>query len=136
MWFGGLDSDRDMDAVVALGGDEFATLAGTSRHLAWRSLPRVGRPLTLDVLRPAEHALRAVGRRGRGPVRDTLRRLSMDPFRVVGASAGVLDGNGRAAAMFAVPAAPVLLGAAADWQAAVGTPLVLTNLEATVLTGL
>jgi hypothetical protein len=56
-------------------------------------------------------------------------RLAPNTYTLV--HAGQLDAQGTRALTFAVPNSPALLGAPVYWQALLGRPLGLTNLEVT-----
>jgi hypothetical protein len=136
-----LDGDGDVD-VLAAGGGLYAGgggfLRNTTRQIAWRAVPRIGKPLAMDVygspfapwflaasVHPASVPLGAFG------------LLGIDPTTLIVTVAGAFDIDGRATAGFAVPATPPLIGASAYWQGLVGSPLLrFTNVERTTFTDL
>jgi hypothetical protein len=61
-------------------------------------------------------------------------RLALPTLFIV--AGGVLDAQGRADLTLPVPANPALIGLSLYWQALVGPPFRLTNLEITTVTGL
>jgi hypothetical protein len=133
---GDVDGDGDLDVVSATGGRE-RLYTNLARQVSWRGIPRTGRPLTLDVDRPANGTWLLAAATGASslplPPFGTLRLLPSALWIVGG---GVLDPQGRASLSFLVPANPALVGQSLYWQAVVGPPLRLTDLEITTVTNL
>jgi hypothetical protein len=129
---GDTDGDGDLDLV-----ESGRLLCNLSRHLAWRGIPRVGKPLTMDLYGPRNGLyLLAVSRLTTSipiPPYGVLRIL---PGAIIFQKGGNLDNYGRASVSFNVPSAPVLIGVSVYWQAAVGPATRLTNLEITTFTNL
>jgi hypothetical protein len=136
-----LDGDGDADVLLAGGGQHSGAgglLRNTARQVAWRAVPRIGKPLAMDVygspfapwflaasVHPASVPLGAFG------------TLGIDPTTLIVTVAGAFDIDGRATAGFAVPATPPLVGASAYWQGLVSSPqLRFTNVERTTFTDL
>jgi hypothetical protein len=133
---GDMDGDSDLDAWIANSGQD-RIMTNLTRHLAWRGVPRIGKPLTLEVRGPAGGVWFLAGSLGTAslPV-PPLGTLHLDPSTFYLLGSGALDADGRAAVMFPVPANPLLVGATVYWQALVAGPALLTNLETTTLTNL
>ncbi|MCI0589388.1 MAG: VCBS repeat-containing protein [Planctomycetes bacterium] len=132
---GDVDGDGDVDAVVGVGGSPDRLLTNLTRHLAWRGLPRIGKPLTLDLHGPpgGAWALGAAIATASIPV-GSVGTLRLDPPSVFAVFAGSLDGLGRAAVTVAVPPDASLAGFSVYWQGMVASPLKFTNLEVTTFT--
>jgi hypothetical protein len=126
---GDVDGDLDLDVVMASAGRS-RIYTNLTRQLAWRNLPRVGKPLSLDVAGPANGifalAFSLAETRMALPPLGTF-RLDLRWFTTF--ASGPLDAAGRAAVTIAVPSDPNLLGVPVFSQAVVGVPLALTNLE-------
>ena len=132
-----LDLDGDADALLGnLYGNR--VLTGLRRQLAWRDVPAVAKPLALDLFaEPGAPWLLGLDLAAAAPAPlPPLGILHLDPANLAIAGSGALDGLGRATPTFAVPAGPALVGLAAFWQSALGSPLALSNLEITTLSGL
>lgn len=127
------DRDDDLDAFLVSQGPAHH-YRNLRRQIAWRELPRIARPLTLDVygLGNQPFAFVASAARVDLPV-PGLGRLMVDPAAVVFSDLGTLDANGRAARSYVVPDNASLLGLRLYWQALIGTPPRLSNVEAMVL---
>ncbi|HKB17087.1 MAG TPA: hypothetical protein VKF62_13555, partial [Planctomycetota bacterium] len=108
-----------------------------ARQLTRRAIPRVGKPLTLDLYGPAWGAWFLAASPGTGNVPlPPLGTLRLDPTVLIFLLGGLLDGQGRAGPTFPVPAVPALVGATMFWQALVVGPARFTNLEKTTFTNL
>jgi hypothetical protein len=127
-----LDGDRDA-AISAWGQNRYQ--ANLSRQLAWRSLPRIGKPLVLDVYGPPLGVFALLVSIGTGAIQTPYGLYRLDPAFVRLAGSGFLDASGRGASAFAVPPNAALIGFALHWQSFVGFPVALTNLESTRFTG-
>jgi hypothetical protein len=131
-----LDGDADPDLLLGIPGQDSRILSNLRRQLAWRALPRLGKPLSFDVWGPPGGVM-AFGADATTtsvllPPYGTL-HLSPQSATVFGI--GALDTQGRASLTFLVPGAASLLGATFYAQAIVGFPVRLTNLEVVTLTG-
>ncbi len=133
------DSDGDSDVLLLDGTSvpRLRVLSNLSRQLTRRAVPRVGKPLTLDLYGPAWGAWFLAASPGAGVLPfPPLGTLRLDPAVLVFLLGGLLDGQGRAAPTFLVPAVPALVGGTIYWQALVVGPARLTNLEKTTFTNL
>ncbi|MCI0588008.1 MAG: FG-GAP-like repeat-containing protein, partial [Planctomycetes bacterium] len=138
---GDVDGDDDLDAFVGNGTlqlrQQNRLYTNLTRQVAWRGIPRVGKPLTLDVRGPAWGAWFLGFSLGTANVPiPPLGTLRLDPASIGFALAGLLDARGRASVTYPVPGNPSLVGATVYWQAVVASPAKLTNLEVTILTNL
>jgi hypothetical protein len=132
---GDLDGDGDVDAFAGSRGNQDRIYTNLSRQLAWRGVPRVGKPVTLDIWGPESGTWVL----GASMAIDGMVRFDMpraDPMRSFVVGRGDLDAQGHASITFSVPQNPNLLGTSVSWQALVGPPLRWTNLEITTLTNL
>jgi hypothetical protein len=133
---GDLDGDGDLDALVSLSGQD-VVWSNLTRHLAWRGLPRIGKPLALEVYgAPETPWLLAVAPGAASLGLPPYGTLALDAALLKLVASGTLDAGGRATAGFPVPADPGLVGTALHWQALVGAPPRFTNREVTVFTDL
>jgi hypothetical protein len=124
-----LDGDGDLDAVLATGGPPRIWWNRT-RHLSWRTLPRVGYPLLLDVEGRANDAcaLALAFAPANLPI-PPFGTLRLDPASLFVVAVGALDGAGKAIYTQQVPPIPALVGLTLYWQALTGARL--GNLERT-----
>ncbi|MGH7151883.1 MAG: FG-GAP repeat domain-containing protein, partial [Planctomycetota bacterium] len=135
---GDVDGDGDLDAVFG-NFEERSRLPvlNLTRQLAWRGLPRIGKPLVLEIRGPANVGWQLAAALGPAslpfPPYGTLR---LEPATLSLVTAGALDPEGRASVSFAVPASPALLGVSVYWQALLALPARLTNLEVSTFTNL
>lgn len=129
---GDFDRDGDLDVFVANQvGDR--VLTNQTRQLTWRTLPRVGRTLTLDARGPSNDVwfLSVALAPGHVPL-PPFGTLYLDPVQLTPLGASVLDPLGRGSMRFAIPALPAYVGIPLYWQAAfLGAPR-LSNLEVSV----
>jgi hypothetical protein len=108
------------------------SVANTTRHVSWRSYPRAGKPLTMDVFGPAGTPFQLFSSTGFTEPQATdmgFLRLATRGARLV--AAGTLDAEGKAAVTLGVPSDLALPENTVYWQAVVGAPPRLTNLELT-----
>ncbi|MCI0587410.1 MAG: VCBS repeat-containing protein [Planctomycetes bacterium] len=135
---GDVDGDGDLDAVFG-NFEEPSRLPvfNVTRQLAWRGVPRIGKPLVLDLRGAALGGWQLAASLGTAnlplPPFGTLR---LSPPTLIPVAIGAFDPDGRASVSFSVPAFPSLVGVSVYWQALVGLPLRLTNLEVTTFTNL
>ncbi|MEM7306580.1 MAG: VCBS repeat-containing protein [Planctomycetota bacterium] len=131
-----LDLDGDLD-LLWTGRHEARVLNGLARQLARRAVPRLGKPLWLDVFGPAGELWLLAYSPGFASIDlGAFGLLRLDPSSIVPLASGVLDGDGRAAQALPFPADPALVGVALGTQAAVGNQPVFTNLERIVAAAL
>jgi len=136
-----LDGDGDVDLVLAHGdfyGKAVGVLRNTTRQVAWRGAPRIGKPLAMDLYGAplAPWFLGASANVASVPL-SGLGTLGIDPTTPILSIAGMLDFDGRATASLNVPTIPALVGVPAYWQGLVGSPqLRFTNVETTTFTDL
>ncbi len=127
------DVDRDGDLDLFDGSQVFTNL---TRSLAWRAPPRIGHPLVLELTGGKRAPFLLVAASATQPPRPTpFGLLQLDPSSVVFHRAGSLDGAGRSAISFDLPRDPALVGRIAYWQALIGRPPRLSNLEVTEIGG-
>jgi hypothetical protein len=135
-----VDGDGDLDVLaVGNGQEDYAggrILRNHGLQLTWLSLPSVGEPLVLEISGPPLEPFVLAAAPARGTTATPYGTLWLDPgsARIVGR--GHLDVSGRKRCTFAIPPTPALIGATRYWQALVGRPPRLTNLEATTFTDL
>ncbi len=131
---GDFDADGDVDLFVASSAQNSAYL-NRLRQLEVRALPRIGRPLDFDLSGPEGGSWTLFAATAAVRLPTPFGALRLDPATIVAAGAGALDGNGHGGLGFVVPALPAAVGTTVYWQAVVGTPFALTNLEPTTFTG-
>ncbi len=126
------DGDDDLDVFVA---SKAIVLANVTRHVAARDVPRVGKPLTMQVFGPPS-SLYVLGVSA-GNV-----AVPLPPYGTLGidlASAqfvgGVTSASGADELVVPIAANPNLVDMTLYWQALVGGPR-FTNVEATTFTNL
>ena len=121
------DVDQDGDLDLFDGSQVFTNL---TRSLAWRAHPRIGHPLVLELTGARSSPFLLIATSAARPPRSTpFGLLQLDLASTVFRRAGRLDGTGRAALSFALPRDPALVGEVAYWQALIGAPPRLSNLE-------
>ena len=131
---GDLDNDGDNDLVVV---GTTGIQRNLTQHIAWRSLPRVGKPLELDVYGDANATWILVASANKADVfLPAFGHLGIDPTTLVAITGGFLSATGEASGSFAVPADPMLIDASIYWQGLVGTPQRFTNVERTTFANL
>lgn len=127
-----VDGDGDVDGFT---GERL--YVNRSRQLAWRALPRIGKPLILELSGPAMQPWIL----GVSPIVTSILlvpfgTLRLDPAALLIVGTGALDANGRGSTSLFVPVVPALIGLTVYWQGLVGAQPLLTNLEITTVTGL
>ena len=130
------DLDRDGDVDLWYPGLPRPVLS-TLRHVSWRSYPRAGKPLTMEVFGPAGTPFQLFASEGfiEPQVADMgFLRLAARGARLV--ATGTLDAEGKAAFTLGVPSDLALPENTIYWQALVGSPPRLTNLELTTFSNL
>ncbi len=131
---GDVDADGDVDLVW---GDRAVLLSNTTRQLAWRAVPRIGKPLTLDLFSSTSGGYTLLASAGKTslplPPFGTLR---VDPAQLLWITSGPLSADGEASVTVPIPNLPALVDVVVYWQALVGSTPGLTNLEATRFTDL
>jgi hypothetical protein len=132
---GDVDGDDDVDLVIAEDGG-LRVLSNHTRQLAWRGVPRVGKPLALDVSGPAlEPYALALSPNAASIPFAPFGLLQLAPVGLKVVATGTLDANGQVALVEPMPAGPSAVGLTVYTQALVGTALRFTNLEIVTLTG-
>lgn len=107
------------------------------RHLSRRSYPRAGKPLTMEVFGPPNTPWKLFAAEEFIAPQTTdfgYLRLPARGLRLIGS--GMLDATGQAAITLGVPSDRALPGHTVYWQAFVGNPPRLTNLEFTTFSKL
>lgn len=130
--FADIDLDGDRDLVLLGWQPQF--LRSIHRHLALRTLPRIGHTLDLDVRgRAAEPYVLAFALARTWLPIPGLGTLQLDPASLQVAALGAYDAAGLAPFSPAVPHAPSLVGLRLHWQALSGAVPQLGNLLTTEL---
>ncbi|HEX6810560.1 MAG TPA: VCBS repeat-containing protein [Planctomycetota bacterium] len=131
---GDLDGDRDGDVLVGEGEYDLRVHTNLGHQVAWRWLPRVGRPFALDLhgLANEPYALGLALAPANLPI-PGLGRLRLDPASLQLVQWGAFDAAGHADLTTVVPMAPSLVGLTVYWQALAGVAPWLGNLETTTL---
>ncbi len=126
-------ADFDLDGDLDVWYPSFPRpVMNTTRHVSWRSYPRAGKPLTMEVFGPANTPYRLFSSAGFTEPQATdygYLRLATRGARLV--ASGTLDSLGRAAVTLGIPSDLAIPGNTVYWQALVGSPPRLTNLEFT-----
>jgi hypothetical protein len=131
---GDVDGDGDPDVLATTWQSTTVLYRNLHHQLAWRSLPRVGYPLMLDLYgRANEPYLLAFTLWPANVPIPGLGTLRLDPATLQILLFAAYDTNGHAEFTAPVPNNPGLLGLSIYWQALSFTPLRLGNLEVTTL---
>ncbi|MCI0633515.1 MAG: FG-GAP-like repeat-containing protein, partial [Actinobacteria bacterium] len=138
---GDVDGEGDLDAFVGNSvspiGQQNRLYTNLTRQLAWRGIPRIGKPLALDLRGPPSGTwLLAASLASANLPLPPFGTLRLDPTTLFLVASGALDSQGRASLSFLVPSSPALVGVSVYWQAGVAPPALLTNLEITTATSL
>ncbi len=128
------DFDGDLDPDVFADG---RVLSNLTRSLAARGAARLGKRLSMDGYgSPNATVVLAVGVATRVRPLGALGTLHLDLDSLLLSLRGPLDATGRGSASFKIPDDPSLLGMTFHWQALIGDPVRLSNLESTTLSNL
>jgi len=134
---GDLDDDGDEDALAGNYVADGRVYANLTRQLFWRGVPRIGKRFDLDLYGPpAGTWILGVSKRTAIKPKPPRGILRIDPRHIVHSDQGVFDPEGHAVLSFDVPDKPSQVGRTYYWQALVGQPDRLTNLEITTFTDL
>jgi hypothetical protein len=133
---GDVDGDGDLDAFLGNNDGTNRLLRNLTRQVAWRALPRAGKLLTMDLFGSpfSPWILGVSGVTVQIPT--AIGTLLIDPASLFLIGSGTLNVQGRSSLPLLLPGAPALVGQTVYWQAALGTPLGLSNLERTTVSGL
>jgi hypothetical protein len=135
--FGDVDEDGDPDLVASYTSSRSARLwTNLRRHLAWRVVPRIGETMHLDLRGGPDDPWLLAYSSGRARIPLAIGVLFLDPFAAVIAGTGALDEAGEGVLPVDVPNDLALVGKTVYWQALIGSPGRLSNLELTTITGL
>jgi hypothetical protein len=138
---GDLDGDGDLDALTgnsAFGpGEPDRVYTNLTRQLSWRPIPRIGKPLVLELRGPGNGTwILALSLGGANLPFPPFGVLRLDPATLLVVAAGGLDSQGKGIVVFPVPSSPALVRLSVFWQGVVSLPVKLTNLEISTLTSL
>lgn len=128
------DGDGDQDVLRAIPGSDNRVLFNSSRHLAWRGLPRVGKPLDLELHGPAGGRYLLLGAHAEGSEEVACGTLQLDRRSIFLREVGVFDGFGRAVVRIPIADEPELVGTTFVLQAIVDPPCAFTGIERVQLT--
>ena len=125
-----LDDDGDLDLWLTIQSRIYSSLES---QLTNRSVPRIGRPLTLDLYGEPDRPWQLFASLKPDHLSTPLGIVRIDLASAVKVAGGVLDAKGRGSKTVQVPSSLSLAGAEAYWQALYFTPFALSNLERTTL---
>ncbi len=130
--------DYDLDGDLDLGYPAYSGIVtNVLRHVSWLSYPRAGKPLTMKVFGPPNTPYQLFSSAGFTEPQPTdfgYLRLATRGARLV--ASGTLDSMGRAAVTLGIPSDLAIPENTVYWQALVGDPPRLTNLEFTTFSNL
>lgn len=129
---GDLDLDGEEDVWL---GSPSMIFWNIRRQVAWRTWPKVGKRLVIDVLGSPSAPWILIGSSALASVPTAYGLLRLDLSQAFHVGPALLDPQGRAEATFVVPQQASLYGARFYWQGLIGAPLLLGNVETTVLSG-
>ncbi|MEM7307832.1 MAG: FG-GAP-like repeat-containing protein [Planctomycetota bacterium] len=131
---GDLDADGD-DDLLFVGWAQNRLYVNRTRQVSWRHLPRVGKPLFLDLAdAPGTPWFLAWAPATASVPLPPYGLLGLDPAALQVLGSGSFDGAGNAELVALVPATPPLVGADLYVQMLAGAPLILSNVERVALT--
>ncbi len=137
MAFGDVDEDGDPDLLTCDPGWGYGRLhSNLRRHVAWRSLPRIGWTMNMDLHGAPDDSWLLASALGTTRIPLGIGVLFLDPATLTVVGSGQLDGAGKGTMPVPVPNDPALVGTSVYWQAAIGSPMRLTNLETSTFTSL
>ncbi|KAA3607984.1 MAG: VCBS repeat-containing protein [Planctomycetota bacterium] len=133
---GDLDGDHDLDLL--LGMEVQARLyQNLDRQLVWKQIPRIEKPLSLVLFGPPFGSYRILASRNRAEIEfPPYGTLWIDPAEILFDQSGSLDGEGQAQLQSQGPISATLQDRSFYWQALIGHPWKLSNLERTTFSGL
>ncbi len=130
------DLDGDSDPDVVLSGPA-GLLFNLKRQVAWRGVPRIGKPLEMELFGDPIAVWFLATSTGRASVPlPPFGVLGIDPGSLLLQDAGVLDAAGSGSRAYAVPADPTLVGQSLFWQGLIGATPLFSNVERTTFTNL
>ncbi len=125
------DGDGDLDALVA-NGYRVRVLTNLKKQIAWRCAPSVGDPFTIDLFGSPSSPWILGWSTGTTLIPlSELGILKLDPVGSSVAGSGFLSSDGLGSMTFVAPTSTAAIGLSIYWQAALGSPLALSNLELT-----
>ena len=127
-----VDGDGDVDVVA----DARDVWRNTTRHLAWRRLPRIGRSLELDLYAARGQVWLTWASTGRARLPLPFGTFRLDPGQIVFAQGGAFDALGHGSLTLPVPNDRNLVGFQLHWQALLLPGTALTNVETVAFLGL
>ena len=137
MAFGDVDEDGDPDMLMCDPGWGYGRLySNLRRHVAWRSLPRIGWTMDMDLNGAPDDFWLLASALGTTRIPLGIGVLFLDPSTLVVVGSGVLDNAGKGTMPIPVPNDLGLVGTSVYWQAVIGSPMRLTNLETSTFTAL
>jgi len=132
---GDMDGDGDLDVFVGNSGSGSGlnhVYYNTARQVAWHGLPRIGKTLEMDIYGPPNGTYRLVA--STAPTHYPLPPYGTLRVSMAGSfidQSGAFGSSGVVWKSYQVPLSPSLVGVSIFWQALVGPPYRLTNLDIT-----